>query len=412
MAPTSTAGALALALSAVLCDSAVALRTAPRQNASLLGARGLNSSAEASSSPSHSLEAQPVSLHAQPVSATSGLHAQPVSLPKVFFLFMGIDRISNLQVWNDFFASAPPSQYRALVHCKNSAACGVQLKNTMLELVPTVPSYYCTDLVSPMQQLVAVALEKDGKGNPMDKFAFVSDSTLPAKPFTQIYTTLVARQGSDFCVFPSVEWADRPGGGHLEMAPKHHQWITLSRQHADKTWRLWSKGWGHDFMTKYRMNSQGYTWMNNSFADSRNFGCLDEFWHFIAIFGPVKQAFGQGSSDVYLPDFVGGPLAVAPETGWQGTCDTFVIWAKFLNAPSGTNQAVSPFRRFHAALDAASAPHGGNNQRPGWWDRISKHGLKAIRESDFLFVRKFIDKPALADGGDFGSAYVNIVFGA
>merc|ERR1719327_646123 len=36
---------------------------------------------------------------------------------------------------------------------------------------------------------------------------------------------------------------------------------------------------------------------------------------------------------------------------------------------------------------------------------MSKRGISAIRSSEFLFVRKFIDNPALADGPSTGDAF-------
>ena len=57
-------------------------------------------------------------------------------------------------------------------------------------------SYYCTDLVSPMNQLLSYALSTDlGPSNTHDKFAFISDSALPAKPFSEIYE---AQETHDF----------------------------------------------------------------------------------------------------------------------------------------------------------------------------------------------------------------------
>lgn len=329
--------------------------------------------------------------------------------PKLYFLFLATDKISNLGVWQNFFSRAPAEQYEVFVHCK-MPHCTSSLVGTKFEVVPTVPSYYCTDLVSPMNQLLSTALGKNGAGNPADKFIFVSDSTLPAKPFQAVYGKLAARQGSDFCIFPTQEWADVRNAGVVEVAPKHHQWIILSREHAQGSSSMWAAGKLHDFMARFRMNHLGYTWMNNTFADSRNFGCLDEFWHMAAIFGSIKQPIGSADQDVHLPNFVGGPLRVSARAGWQGTCDTFVMWSKYLGALAGATMDRSSFEKFHMSLDRASVPHGGNNQRPGWWDTISMHGIRAIRQSDFLFVRKFIDKPALADGNDFGLAYTQIVF--
>mmetsp|Transcript_1396 Transcript_1396/g.3095 ORF Transcript_1396/g.3095 Transcript_1396/m.3095 type:complete len:386 (+) Transcript_1396:108-1265(+) len=332
--------------------------------------------------------------------------------PRVYFLFLAVDKVSNLEVWQAFFAQAPADRYRALVHCK-LPECTASLAGSQLVAVPTVPSYYCTDLVSPMNQLLAVALSADvGLANPADTFAFISDSTLPAKPFSHIYATLTAREGSDFCIFPSNEWADVTsagglGGGGLEMAPKHHQWVTLKRAHAEKASSLWASGTLHDFMTRFQMNTQAYLASNNTFADSRNFGCLDEFWHMAVLYGTMSQVDARQDKAMQLPLFTGGPLHISANAGWQGECDTFVIWSRYLHTP-GRN----PFGSLYSSLDSASVPHGGNSARPGWWDTISTTGLGAIRSSSFLFVRKFIDKPRLADGGSFVEAFSQIVLGA
>lgn len=49
---------------------------------------------------------------------------------------------------------------------------------------------------------------------------------------------------------------------------------------------------------------------------------------------------------------------------------------------------------------------------------MSEHGMRAVRKSDFLFIRKVVDKPRLvitadtADGyKDFASSYKKIVLG-
>merc|ERR1719399_2778217 len=132
----------------------------------------------------------------------------------------------------NFFETAPRDQYRVLVHCK-LPSCKDSLDGTILQTVPRVKSWYCTDLVSPMNQLLRAALQQ--KGNSRDKFAFVSDSTLPAKPFGYLYRELIGRRGSDFCVFPSQEWASIRAHGGIEVAPKHHQWIILDRRHAEES---------------------------------------------------------------------------------------------------------------------------------------------------------------------------------
>jgi len=319
---------------------------------------------------------------------------------------MAVDKISNLNIWQSFFSSAQPDMYRAFVHCKDPS-CAAQVAGSYLTLVPTVPSYYCTDLVSPMNQLLSFALASDPThSHPNDKFAFVSDSTLPAKPFASMHPALTNRQGSDFCLFPSEEWADIGSPTGISVAPKHHQWIVLDRAHSARATKLWATGYMHDLMAKFQMNSLRWVWGDNAFGDGRNFGCLDEFWHMTALFGAIDTISANEETSVSFPMFGGGPLRVARNTGWQGTCDTYVIWSKYLGQDGG---AASSFQRLHKSLDPPSIPHGGNNQRPGWWDKMSTFGMRAIRLSDFLFVRKFIDNPTLTDGPNFAEAYVREV---
>lgn len=327
--------------------------------------------------------------------------------PRVHFLFLAVDKISNMKVWKAFFQGAPPSLFRAYVHCKTYACeTFVARSFSALRTVPTANSQYCTDLVSPMISLLSHAMDHDDDGtHPYDKFVFVSDSTLPAKSFYQVYNTLSERDGSDFCVFPAGEWADRSTRTGMELIPKHHQWITLASAHAQKLVQLWQDHSMRNLMSTFHMNWHSYQWNNNSYGDQRNFGCLDEFWFMGALYGTI-QVGEHATKSVWLDGFANGPLRVDSDAAWQGTCDTFVNWEKHLHAGYR-----NPFEVFHDQLDQLSTPHGGNSARPGWWDRMTPTGLQAIKESDFLFVRKFIDAPELVSGHGqtFADAFVDIV---
>eukprot|EP00933_Yihiella_yeosuensis_P017021 TRINITY_DN14340_c0_g1_i1.p1 TRINITY_DN14340_c0_g1~~TRINITY_DN14340_c0_g1_i1.p1 ORF type:complete len:380 (+),score=75.56 TRINITY_DN14340_c0_g1_i1:162-1301(+) len=347
-----------------------------------------------------------VSNTTQPVQTSIAPDSRP---PRIYFLFLGVDKLSNLDVWTSFFQSIPADKYRAFVHCKESN-CVNQVKGSPIVPVPIVASYYCTDLVSPMNQLLSYALSIDvGPPNALDKFAFISDSSLPAKPFAEIYANLISRQTSDLCVFPPGEWADLPdgeGSSTLEVAVKVHQWITLNREHAEKAASMWSKGVMHDFMARFKMNQLGWNnLLDNSPFDNRNWGCLDEFWYMTALFGTLKRVRPDGDQSIELPGFTGSPLRIDKRAGWQGECDTFVIWSKYMNSLGDNKQT-----RLLQNMDQASIPHAGNWARPGWWDTISTVGIRGIRNSEFLFVRKFIDKPTLSDGPNFAAAYAQIVF--
>lgn len=331
-------------------------------------------------------------------------HVGPARPPRVYFLFLAVDKVANLDIWITFFNKAPATHFRAFFHCKKSV-CKKSLKGVrFFHVVQTVPSSYCNDLVSPMNQLLVNALTHDVDApNQMDKFVFVSDSTLPAKPFSHVYDTLVTREGSDFCIFPSVEWAAVSGKSGLEVAVKHHQWIVLERNHAHQAAQFWAGGTLRDLMVRFHMN-KGWFRRKPSFGDHANYGCLDEFWHMAVLYGTLSHVNADDEQFVNLGMFTGAPLHISAHAGWQGACDTFVNWAKYLYLPGKNN-----FAEFHSSLDQASIPHGGSDQRPGWWDSISTIGIRAIRSSNFLFVRKFVDNPVLVDGSNFKDRYMQIV---
>jgi hypothetical protein len=346
---------------------------------------------------------------------------KPWRAPVVNFLFLAEWKVNNIDVWNAFFAQAPHDQYRAYVHCK-TPECHTSIAGSRLVPVPMVPSFYCADLVTPMNQLLAQALQAGGPGqNPADKFVFVSDSTLPAEPFSTIYDTLVKRTGSDFCVCSVKEWATRReqptgalGGKPLEMAVKHHQWSILERSHAETVVKLWHSGPAvvHDFMMRFQMNLPPRSRSVKTFVGSSDVGCLDEFYHMAAIYGTLPYTESQNDTVVSLPAFTNTPLHVAPAADIQGSCDTFVAWpdyAKARDQPFNTTGS-NAFKRLYANLDPLSVPYSGDARKPGYWDQISSHGMRAIRNSDFLFVRKFTDRPKVADGGLFGSLYPKLVF--
>lgn len=362
-------------------------------------------------------------------SAASGAHRQRP--PRVYFLFMAVSKISNFGVWTSFFGTAPTDRYRALVHCKDKGCEYFASQTSLLKLVPTVGSTYCDDLVSPMNQLLAAALQDDpASANPSDKFVFVSDSTLPAKPFAYIYDTLVRRKGSDFCLFPSKDWADnpvqifrngQPGSGH-ELAIKTHQWIVLSRSHGQRSVQLWNTGVMHNIMTNFNING-ARLWQNpanRTFGDHRNYGCLDEYWHMYVLFGPwtITDVKGEHfrTAEYHYDDLTNSPVRIKPGAGWQGACDTFALWSEYKSTPfespqSESEPTASPWMKLYSSLDQASIPHS-SSTGPAWWSTISRQGIKAIRDSDFLFVRKFIDNPVLALGGDFAGEYKRIVLTA
>jgi len=258
-----------------------------------------------------------------------------------------------------------------------------------LVVVPTVPTKYCKDLVTAQQQLIHYALrDTNGGVNPSDKFAFVSDSTLPAKPFSTVYSTLIGREGSDFCISPTFQW--KVGFEPWTRVIKHGQWIVLARAHAEQADRKWSK-----------VDAAQYKKIDN---------CLDEFWYAFILFGPVFAPRRGHLRQQALDHFTGGPLVTSPSAGLQGQCDTFTLRPMDRDSSFGHDT----FDLYHE-LDEASTPRAIGNARPGSWATVSRQGMRKMRDSSFLFLRKFVESPKLLNAnmtpaaGDFAKFYIEIV---
>jgi hypothetical protein len=446
---------------------------------------------------------------------TSALAAPVIDSPRVNFLFLALDRIQRLDVWNRFFHDAPVDQYRLIFHCKDPVACKAQLKmagimdDTLGKQIEVIddpaPSAYCTDLVSAENKLLDVALQPpfatagspspakassfvdtklhDGRspapspqsflsrqqhsskstlnmtGHPHDKFVFVSDSTIPVKSFSHVHWSLTTEADSHFCIFPREQWATsnrspcidddnrcptwsqkgecerNPNYMHYRcqrsckvcnddlgklsgtttfneqiVAVKTHQWKVLNRADAIKSVQLWKQGFLRHLMHMMHLN-----W-HDSF---RNHGCLDEFWHFAALYGAFpSHCMGKrnahprcnewalqgecGRNPVYmwkeceaacakcqLPSskFSGGStFSLSLENGAevQGRCDTFVKWP----TPSAMGRNNGMVQLDHQ-LSGLVTMQGGNVARPETISEISPWGLVTLQKSSFLFVRKF-----------------------
>merc|ERR1719313_1379766 len=71
----------------------------------------------------------------------------------VHFLFMVNNALPHASIWEMFFADAPKEEYRAFVHCQDTNGCkksGLLKALPNLQIVKTVPSWYCHDLVTAM----------------------------------------------------------------------------------------------------------------------------------------------------------------------------------------------------------------------------------------------------------------------
>lgn len=181
---------------------------------------------------------------------------------KIFFLMLADDGIELEDIWVNFLAAGGKHglNYRFFIHCTNPEGCKQNItRKDLFELVPTVPSVYCSDLVSPMLALLAAAYNHSEKGNPHDKFVFVSDNSVPLKPFWKARRILtVGHEG-----IASFSWATDEKCGFFKAS----QWFVLSNWHAG---RMLSSA----AQKKPKLAHQCLDWQ-----------CLDENWPLVAIYG-------------------------------------------------------------------------------------------------------------------------------
>lgn len=324
--------------------------------------------------------------------------ASPPALPPapgvVNFLFLLGDQLPHQDLWRKFFAAAPTESWRGFVHCKDEKACNAQTHmgtQTIdihgLTMVPTTPTWYCHDLVTAMAQLLRSALERsdaDGRAGP-EKFVFISDSTLPVKPFNELHKALIADDDSDFCLFPERQWGSATVDGHDVRLVKHHQWVVLNKAHAQLfvkkwvpvtdqgVWQVWLKS--RSWTGEERFVSPQHFYH----PPSTNW-CTDE-WAFVAtIFGAVEPGTGA------LPNFGGGAFATSGAESWttQGRCRTFTFW------DTADGDPFAPLATaVHSDYGSQMSCYPKCYRRPATFGEVSAQGLSAMRHSEFLFVRKF-----------------------
>lgn len=310
--------------------------------------------------------------------------------PRVFFLFLTIAGLNRMDIWNAFFANQDPGLYRAFIHCKESHVCGTSLATWNpfgMSQVSTVQSSYCTDLVSPMVHLLSSAMLESA--TPADKFVFVSESTLPTKPFNVVYHTLMVNQESDFCVYPKDHWIQlKLKVGFNALIVKHSQWVVLNQAHARAMVERWpsvkadqvSRPWKVPAWSSTRQSPYGKVAAPPTLALPM---CIDEWDIFATAYGALLD---KGQYQEVMPSFSNGPLHLQnPNRAEQGTCWTFAFWDR---------TQASPFRRLIDEVFSDSRTHiscypNCQSFHPAEFVTISDHSVSVLRKSPFLFARKF-----------------------
>lgn len=311
------------------------------------------------------------------------------SKPRVYFLFMVGDDIPNAELWRTFFADGSNEEWSAYLHCKSGCTSSITAKLPGSHAVDMVPTYYCHDLVTAMVQLLRFSTRDAGHAD--DKFVFVSDSTLPVKPFKEVYAAIHEHKESDFCIFPSDHWAETDFDNQRAYLVKHQQWVVLNREHAKLMVSNWdsvdSRGRWTVPIRNEGNNAPEAIYNASHFSRSPHANwCADEWAFFATIFGAQVD---DGTMTKAIPGYTGSHgnslvMRGPPVRSMQGTCRTFAFFAE--NDGDMTNLAKSLAQDFpHTYLSCWPTCH----LHPASIERVSNGGLLEMRLSPFLFVRKF-----------------------
>lgn len=325
--------------------------------------------------------------------------------PRIFFLFLTLSGIKRPELWHAFFDQQAVQTWRVFVHCKHTNICALELSlgNVLgATQVATVPSSYCRDLVTPMVQLLQSAVLESV--SPRDKFVFLSETTLPVKPFADVYNTLSWDMSSDFCVYPTDHWVELELAQNLRaLIVKHSQWVVLNQAHAHVMVQQWAG---------VRNGLQGHAWSIPVYHEPRKgpWGkitnpagvlplpmCIDEWAFFATIYGAFVDRGQWNLGQDGLPGFGAPPLQLRGSahltSTTQGICRTFAFWdASEFGGSNLINEIAQdwPWSKL-SCFPRCDSTH------PAEFAAISDRGVVALRRSRYLFARKFPDNVMTAD---------------
>lgn len=325
----------------------------------------------------------------------------------IHFLFLLKDEadLITATVWREFFAGAPANNYRIFGHC--SEACDKEKVRFLLPemlLVDQVPSSYCMDVVTPMAALLKVAVNYTSPlSASMDKFVFVSGTTLPTKPFPVLFRALTKHPQSDICILSPNEWAAAAIDGKTYRVVKHSQWVVLNKVHAFRFVKYWEPNvWQHEQArnSKWRVNISPQRAVPRELFSAAlgtpGAHCTDEEAVFATLFGAVEEVDWGETSRTYNRL---GRVELAghiPHQVGLGKCHTYVAWETKPGSLAG-------FIHSDEDSEIPSARDANDFSHPLEFQRLSSRALAAIRAHPALFIRK------ISDGADL-SKYASVVF--
>lgn len=327
--------------------------------------------------------------------------------PRVVLLFLTRSGWENEELWQAFFKKVPSSQYQIFMHCTNPSACDTWLKarpDFGIKRVSTVPTTYCSNLMSAMVQLLQESVGDNS--HPRDKFVFLSESTLPVKPFAYIHKELTQDSKSDFCVQKPEEWTK---GVNCEVV-KHSQWVVLNTDHAQLAISNWpqiaSRFKDHRYTLPLMDPTTGQINGERTVPEARL--CTDEWGFLASIWGAIPS--GASVSD----DTINPSTLDRHAKGAQGVCRTFAFWSAAKSDKQAMNMVLNLRHAFpQSRLDCSDeesmsweVPDCGGLTHPVTIAKADYQGARIMRQSDFLFVRKF--KPGVMSLYSFRSEILGV----
>ena len=146
-------------------------------------------------------------------------------MSKIAFLFLVVSGINHEATWQEFLMSHE-KKYSLYVHSKKPLASDSPFKKNELET--RIPTTWHNTMKAQVELLKRALVDKQNQ-----KFIFLSESTIPLKPFEYVYQILNTHSLSEFSFEPSPYRRRTFEPLKKETVYTNSQWVILNRKHAE-----------------------------------------------------------------------------------------------------------------------------------------------------------------------------------
>lgn len=146
---------------------------------------------------------------------------------KVVFAFLIKNKLSQEALWYEYLKSC--SDYEILIHCSDYDGITILKNLNTTVYVKQVPSEWSRLLQ------VELFLLQHAKDKHADKVILLSDTCVPIKPLTYLYSHLCTNKSYIKYVSMFNDWKDAltRHRTHYDFLHGNHQWCILDKQHFD-----------------------------------------------------------------------------------------------------------------------------------------------------------------------------------